>query len=209
MKGMFEMRASAIKGRRLLAMCCLTTIALVASACAATGTSPAPARTVTVTATPPTSSNPPRTTPPAPAGQSQCLTTDLRLTVGASNGAAGTIYYPLDLTNISGSACTMYGYPGVAFVSSPGGHQVGVPASRRDTPAPALITLAPGETAHSTLAVSNVLIGNNCLRHQVQVHWVQVYPPDQFSALYAPLSRLGCADPSLVTMGVTAVSSGP
>jgi 3-dehydroquinate dehydratase len=48
--------------------------------------------------------------------------------------------------------------------------------------APTVITVAPGATAHTTLAVSDVLIGNNC-KHQVQVHWVQVYPPDQFKAL--------------------------
>ena len=37
---------------------------------------------------------------------------------------------------------------------------------------------------------------------------MQVYPPDQFNALYARLSRPGCADKSLVTMGVTTVTSG-
>jgi hypothetical protein len=41
----------------------------------------------------------------------------------------------------------------------------------------------------------------------VQVHWVQVYPPDQYSPLFAALSRQGCADPSLVTMNVD--TSGP
>ena len=54
-----------------------------------------------------------------------------------------------------------------------------------------------------------MLIGNNCLGHQVQVNWVQVYPPDQYSALFAQLSRQGCADQSLVTMHVSTVSSGP
>ena len=136
-------------------------------------------------------------------------TTDLRLTVGAANGAAGTIYYPLDFTNASGSACTMYGYPGVAFVGSPGGSQVGAAAGRGSNTAPALVTLEPGATAHATLAVSDVLIGNNCPRRQVQVNWVQVYPPDQYSALFAALSRQGCADKSLVTMHISTVSSGP
>jgi hypothetical protein len=51
------------------------------------------------------------------------------------------------------------------------------------------------------------LIGNNC-HHQVPVNWVQVYPPDQFKALVAHLSRPGCADKSLVTMGVTTVTGG-
>jgi len=129
--------------------------------------------------------------------------------VGAANGAAGTIYYPIDFTNASSSACSMYGYPGVAFVTSPGGSQVGAAAGRRSSTAPALVTLEPGATAHATLAVSDVLIGNNCPSHQVQVKWVQVYPPDQYSALSAQLSRQGCADQSLVTMHVSTVSSGP
>ena len=68
---------------------------------------------------------------------------------------------------------------------------------------------APGATAHATLAVSDVLIGNNCLHHQVQVNWVQVYPPDQYCALFGSLSLPGCADKSLVTMNVSTVSSGP
>jgi hypothetical protein len=63
--------------------------------------------------------------------------------------------------------------------------------------------MAPGATAPATLAVSDALTGNNC-QHQVQVTWVQVYPPDQYKALFAHLSRPGCADQSLVTMGVTA-----
>ena len=71
-----------------------------------------------------------------------------------------------------------------------------------------MITVAPGAEAHATLAVSDVLIGKNC-KHQRQVSWVQVYPPDQFKALFAPLSRQGCADKSLVAMGVTTATSGP
>ena len=200
------MRASAITGRRLLAACGLTSLALLTAACGSSAPTATPTRTVTVTATPATS--PPASASPATSGPQPCATTDLKLAVGQSNGAAGTIFYPLDFTNTSSSACTMYGYPGVAFVSSPGGSVIGAPAKRRSPPVPALITVAPGATVHATLAVSDVLIGNNCV-HKVQVKWVQVYPPDQFSALFARLNRQGCADKSLVTMGVTTVTSGP
>jgi len=199
------MRASAITGQRLLAVCCLTSLALLTAACGSSTPTAVPTRTVTVTATP---ASPPASALPASSGPQPCATTGLKLAVGQPNGAAGTIFYPLDFTNTSSSACTMYGYPGVAFVSSPGGSQIGAPAKRRSPPVPALITLAPGATAHATLAVSDVLVGNNCV-HKVQVKWVQVYPPDQFSALFARLNRQGCADKSLVTMGVTAVTSGP
>jgi Domain of unknown function (DUF4232) len=199
------MRVSAIAGQRLLAVCCLTSLGLLAAACGSSSPTATPTRTVTVTATP---ASPPASASPASSGAQPCATTDLKLAVGQPNGAAGTIFYPLGFTNTSSAACTMYGYPGVAFVSSPGGSVIGAPANRRSPPAPVLITVAAGATAHATLAVSDVLIGNNCV-HKVQVKWVQVYPPDQFSALFAGLDRQGCADKSLVTMGVTVVTSGP
>jgi hypothetical protein len=97
---------------------------------------------------------------------------------------------------------------GAAFVSSPGGSQVGA-AGRRSNTTPALVTLEPGATAHATLAVSDVLISNNCPYRQARVKWVQVYPPDQYTALSARLSRQGCGDRSLIAMHVSTVISGP
>jgi hypothetical protein len=195
------MVASAITGRRMLAVSSLTSAALLIAACGTASPGATATRTVTVTATPSSAA-------PASSGPSPCSTTGLRLTVGASNGAAGTIFYPLDFTNVSSSPCTMFGYPGVAFVSAPGGSLIGAPARRRPPAATAQVTVGPGATAHATLAVSDVLIGNNC-QHRVQVKWVQVYPPGQYSPLFAQLARQGCADRSLVTMGVTVVTSGP
>jgi hypothetical protein len=194
------MVASANTGRRMLAASGLAWAALLIAACGTASPGATPARTVTVTATPPSS--------PAPSAPAPCPVTSLRLTVGAPNGAAGTIFYPLDFTNVSGSACTMFGYPGAAFVSAPGGGLIGAPARRRPPAATAQVTVGPGATAHATLAVSDVLIGNNC-QHRVPVKWVQVYPPGQYSPLFAQLARTGCADRSLVTMGVTVVTGGP
>ena len=136
-----------------------------------------------------------------------CQAAGLRLTVGRGDGAAGTIYWPLRFTNTSGSACTLYGYPGAAFVKAPHGAQVGAPAGRRG-PAPAQVTLQPGATAHATLAVSDVTIGNDCMGRQTQAHWVQVYPPGQYTALFGRLNMLGCTDKSLVVMYVTTVTGG-
>lgn len=73
---------------------------------------------------------------------------------------------------------------------------------------PALLTLVAGATVHATLAVSDVLISNNC-QHHVQTSFLQVYPPGQYSPLFAPLSLPGCADQSLITMNVDTISSGP
>jgi len=43
------------------------------------------------------------------------------------DGAAGSVYYTLQFTNLSGHACTLRGYPGVSAVSL-SGHQLGAPA---------------------------------------------------------------------------------
>ena len=46
--------------------------------------------------------------------------------VSQGNGAAGTIYYPLEFTNTSGHACSLFGYPGVSAISR-SGQQLGSP----------------------------------------------------------------------------------
>lgn len=50
--------------------------------------------------------------------------------LGDSDGAAGTIYQTVILTNESSKTCDLYGYPGVSFVTGAGGHQIGAPATR-------------------------------------------------------------------------------
>jgi hypothetical protein len=186
----------------------LAYVGLLATACTSAST---PAATTTVTVTPPPSTRTVTASPTtAPPGPVPCLTSDLRLAVGRQNGAAGTIYYPLDLTSVSSAACTMYGYPGVAFVTSQGNSVIGAPAGRRliGGIAPTLITLQPGATAHATLAISDVLLSNLCHSHQVPVSTIQVYPPDQYTAMFAPFGGTGCADKSLVLMWISPVTPG-
>jgi hypothetical protein len=196
-------------GQRVLAMCSLASIALLGGACGTAAAPGSPGKTVTVTS-PGATHTITVTATPRPAGPGRCSTAGLKLTIGQENGAAGTVYYPAVFTNTSSSTCTLYGFPGAAFVTSPGGSVIGAPAGR-STAEPTLITLGPGATAHATLAVSDVLIGNNCHQHQVPVKWLQVYPPNQYTPLFAPftpLNGVGCADRSLVVMYVTPVTGG-
>src|SRR5579871_6870941 len=93
-----------------LAIVSLASVGLLAAACTSSG-APQP---TTVTATPPVVTRTITASPStAPAGPGPCLTKALRLAVGQQNGAAGTLYYPVDFTNVSSAACTLYGYPGV------------------------------------------------------------------------------------------------
>ena len=57
------------------------------------------------------------------------------------------------LTNTSKRACTLYGYPGVSFVTGVGGSQVGKPATKNPAVPKAVVTLAPGAKADVLLAI--------------------------------------------------------
>lgn len=109
-------------------------LAVLASAVgllAGCGSSSSP--TVTVTVTAPASSatatsraSPSQTPQQGPSG---CATTALTASLGPGSGAAGSSYYPIEFTNASSTTCTLYGYPGVSFVTA-SGVQVGAAATR-------------------------------------------------------------------------------
>src|SRR5690348_12626172 len=73
--------------------------------------------------------------PKAPAGNvaaagststpGRCTTGNLSVHLGGAGGAAGSSYEPIVLTNKGSAACTLDGYPGVAFVAPSSGKQVG------------------------------------------------------------------------------------
>ena len=86
---------------------------------------------------------------PSPSVASVC--TNLSLSQGTSNGAAGTIYKNSVITNMGSMSCTITGYPAVFMLDSHG-MQVGSGAAANSLYAVAAITLAPGGKAHSVVA---------------------------------------------------------
>ena len=110
-----------------------------------------------------------------------------------AGGAAGSIYYPLDFTNISGSPCTLFGYPGVSFVTGQSGTQLGRAATRNPVAHPVTITLAPGDVAHATLQVAEAGNYDPAQCSPVTAHWLKVFPPDQFSAAYVRFTTQACS----------------
>jgi hypothetical protein len=147
---------------------------------------------------------------PLAAGPGPCATGALHLAMGPANGTAGSIYYPLLLTNISAAACTLYGYPGVAFVTAPGGSVIGGPAVRNPTFPRELVTLAPGVTAHASLRVAIAANYPTSVCKPVTAHWLQVFPPGQYSALNVAFTAQTCtgAIPSGSTLGIYVVRPG-
>jgi hypothetical protein len=110
-----------------------------------------------------------------------------------SGAAAGSTYVPIDFTNTSGSSCTLFGYPGVSFVSSPTGSQLGQPATRNPGAMATTVTLAPGEIAHATLQVAGAGNYSSSACTPVTAHWLRIFPPNQLTAIYAKYTVQVCS----------------
>ena len=98
---------------------------------------------------------------------------------GQGNGAAGTIYYPLEFTNLSGHTCSLFGNPGVSVLNAQG-KQLGSPANWESTTPPSTVILAPGATAHTMLAYHDAAVSTEpgCDPVNTAV-LLRVYPPGQ------------------------------
>ena len=205
---MNEVCPAAIRRAIAAATCCAAAGLLAACGSATPSARPAATVTVTVTATPAaTSAAAQTTTEPAQAGPPACATSLLTAALGSGNGAAGSTYYPVDFTNNSGSACGLYGYPGVSFVTA-AGSQVGAAATEDPTYPRQLVTLAPGATAHATLRVVDAVNYPASTCHPVTVQRIRVFPPNQTTSLYINLAATACRNSSLQILSVQTVQPG-
>jgi hypothetical protein len=199
--------------RTLLATAALACSAALLSACgtstpAATGTAkPTPTTAGTETTAP--AATPDATATPTSAAAPACATTALHLAVPAGNGnaAAGSSYYPIQFVNTSGSPCTLYGYPGVSFVTAAGGSQIGAAATRNPTAPAQLVTLSAGQTVHAVLQVAGAMNypASDC--GLVTAHWLKIYPPNQTTPLYVSFTAQTCSKPKTI-LSVETVQTG-
>lgn len=120
------------------------------------------------------------------------------------NGAAGTIYYTLQFTNLSGHACTLRGYPGVSGVSL-GGAQLGSAAARSSTTPVRTITIGRGKTATATLGITDIgaLSPSQC--HPTTAAGFRIYAPNQTAPKLIPFPFAACAKSGINYLTVQAV----
>ncbi len=146
----------------------------------------------------------------APAAVPACTAADLGAWVAISqgNGAAGSIYYPLQFTNLSRHACAMRGFPGVSALDR-NGHQLGSPAGWATGVAAHTVVLAPGATAHTILRYSDVTVTTTPGCHPVfSTFELRVYPPGQYSATYAAFGLEACSHAGPIYLSVEPVLPG-
>lgn len=133
--------------------------------------------------------------PDATATTPLCETPGLVVWLDTSgNATAGTTFYKLHFTNLSGHACTLNGFP-FLFAVNLTGHQVGLRAAFRKPPSPHLVTLAKGKTATAVLGIVDTGVFSRSACRPVTAAGLRVFPPNQTRAKLVPFPFSSCSRP--------------
>jgi hypothetical protein len=147
-------------------------------------------------------------TPSSPSRPSTATCTgagDLRLHLPNTRGSkiAGITYYTLDFTNTSSSTCSVSGYPYVSMITRHGG-QLGSAAGHGLMTIAPLVVLAPGATAHTTLAYYGGRVSSRRGCGPVATAYqLRVYVAGQKRALYSSMGLHSCSHAGQVYLTVT------
>jgi len=179
-------------------------VATAMLASVAAGLAPILAPTITSAVTRPVSASAPR-----------CATSALTvwLGIGAGQNAAGSTYYPMEFTNVSGQTCQLVGFPVVS--ASHNGQQVGSPAQRVQSVPKRTVTLTPGATAHTVLQIVNVANFPADACTPVSATALRVNPPHRRTATEIPFSNAAgsfsfsaCSVEGTIFMSVRPIQAG-
>lgn len=145
----------------------------------------------------------------AAVGGPNCLSAELSVTLGASSGAAGSTELPIVFSNIGNRTCTVDGYPGVSYLTSPGGSQVGQAATRVGSGS-SPVEIAPGSSATSLVKATVVANYPTDQCQPTPVEGLNVYSPNTTEAVYLPYATTGCAtsDAAITQLAVQPVAAG-
>ncbi len=153
----------------------------------------------------PTNASP---SPSNPSVVAACSTSQLVGSLANGQGAAGSIIYDLDFTNVSSTSCTLYGNPGVSMVAGSGGAQVGAAAVFVNRNSATTVTIPPGGHASALLQIAQAGNYPSSSCGITSVAGLRVYPPGQTAALFISHSGLqGCRDSKALLLQVGPVQS--
>ena len=179
----------------------LATVAL--AGCGSKGATDMAATTSTV-ATSTTAPLGSSTTPSVATEVSTCPVASLQAMVGKVGLGAGSSYTPIILTNTSGHACTLVGYPEVTLFDNSGA-QVGSASTNYEPPITSTaVALAPGQQAYIVLVMQDGTGGVTC---PAAASTARIELPHQAAPLRVDGSFLDCGD-SLQTTTFAAGASG-
>lgn len=172
----------------------VTLAACSTSSSTATTTSTGASSTTTTGGSSSTTAPPSSTTTTTGPKTTGCPTANLTVTLGSPNGTAGAIHYLLTFHNNGSSSCTMFGYPGVSFLTA-AGSQIGAPAVRTAGVGVVAVPVAAGSNAYASVAVTDP--GIPPCTTQAQATQVRVYPPGQTQAATVAAGGIAvCSSPN-------------
>jgi hypothetical protein len=146
-------------------------------------------------------------TPAAEAAVKPCSASNLVVWAGEEpgGGAAGSVYYRIEFTNLSSSVCTIAGFPTVGAVSLKG-KRIGAAATHSPGKKVGAVKLAQGQTATAQLQIVDAL---NYSADECKPTWaagLRIGIPGGSGSKVAPLPFQTCALASAKTLRVGAVS---
>jgi hypothetical protein len=148
--------------------------------------------------------------PTANAASAQpCSSSGLVIWAGeeAGGGTAGSVYYRVELTNLSGHACTVSGYPTVSAVSLKG-QKIGAAATHEPGKKAHTVKLAPGDSAVATLRIVDALNFPKSQCKPTLAAGLRIGVPGGSGAKVAPLAFETCALAKSKTLSVSVVTAG-
>lgn len=135
-----------------------------------------------------------------------CTTAHLGAALARVEGAAGSTYLTMRLTNRGTTTCTTYGYPGVSIVGDGNGTQIGAAAARDHTVTPTRVTLRPGGSTTFVVRLVQALNYPRATCGPVVADGFRIYPPDNTRALFlADHGVMGCLKTSVNLLTVRPV----
>ena len=137
----------------------------------------------------------------------QCTTSELNISTGTQQGAAGSVLIDLNFTNAGSTDCTLHGFPGVSFVGMDNGTQIGAPAVREGDAFPA-VTLGPGENTIAAVKISRAENYDSDACSLQPVDGLLVYRPGETASAYLPLEGFnGCDNDGLELLTIKSVGA--
>ena len=121
-------------------------------------------------------------------------------------GTAGSVYYWIEFTNLSGRNCTVAGYPKVSAVDLHG-KRIGAAATIEPAKEAPPVTLAPDETATATLQIVDSLNYPTGRCKPTTAAGLRITVPGGTGSKVAPLAFGACAKSGSQILSVGPVTS--
>jgi hypothetical protein len=186
------------------------------AACGSSGDQPGASATVTETVsqspsapasvTPSASPTPTQTATPTPQ-QTTCTTANLKASLGEADGAMGSTYTPVIITNTGTTPCTTGGFGGVSYVGGEAGVQIGAAAVRDKTTPVTKIVLAPGKSAVAQLQEGTAENYPAATCQPAKAQGLKIIPPNQTEPLFVKHRTTACQNTTVQLLHLQAYTA--